>query len=188
MTSSEEWAQSDSLGFEPEQVFARKVQEKRKASGWSQAELAANLHLMQGLDLDATAITRIERGDRRVRLNEVVAFCSVLGLDLDEVIAPHPGNLDDQIYRAQVGVRNAIVAETYWRGELKARRARLERMQQEKGQAVAAMEQLAGYIQQRAKQALESDDPEDAFDRLEIEIDGRPLSDYRTGQAVPDGQ
>jgi len=113
----------------PEQTFAARVKERREFLGMSQTQLAQHLRDYQRLDLDGTAITRIERGDRRVRLDEAVAITLVLGLDLYEAIAPHPGDLDEQLERARAAMFNASYAEGFWRREYDAASARASELQ-----------------------------------------------------------
>lgn len=113
----------------PEQTFAARVKERREFLRMSQTQLAQHLRDYQGLDLDGTAITRLERGDRRVRLDEAVAIVTVLGMDLYEAIAPHPGDLDEQLERARAAVFNASYAEGFWRREYDAALTRANELQ-----------------------------------------------------------
>lgn len=65
---------------EIESEFGRWVRDQRKEARISQAELAAR----SGLPIDASAISRIESGDRSVRLSEAVAIAGAL----DQQILP----------------------------------------------------------------------------------------------------
>lgn len=114
----------------PEDHFAERVREARERLSWSQVRLAAELRA-QGYDLDATTITRIERGERRIRLDDAVALAGVLGLDLAWATGPDPVDLRAQIDRAEVEQEAALQAARYWEIEAAAaaeRRTRLREM------------------------------------------------------------
>lgn len=66
-------------------TFASRVRQVREGQGWSQEELARRLSEV-GLRLDPTAITRLERGERSVRVEEAVAVAQTLGVPLDELL------------------------------------------------------------------------------------------------------
>lgn len=53
----------------------------------TQTELAERLSAPLGATLNATAITKIEKGQRAVRLNEAVAAADVLGVPLTMMVA-----------------------------------------------------------------------------------------------------
>lgn len=56
----------------PEQAFSERLRQYREASGISQAALAKQV------GLDPTAITKIEKGNRSIRLDEAVAITDAL--------------------------------------------------------------------------------------------------------------
>jgi transcriptional regulator with XRE-family HTH domain len=68
-----------------EPTFGKAVREARNEMGWSQQKLAERLTLA-GLRIDPTAITRIERGQRSIRLSEAVTIAAELGIDLNELL------------------------------------------------------------------------------------------------------
>jgi transcriptional regulator with XRE-family HTH domain len=117
----------------PEACFAQRLRERREALGWSQTALAEALRAGTGglLKLDPTAITRIERGNRTVGLNEAVGFATVLGVGLDELVSLHPGDLSGQVSRAHADHENARWAEHYWTNEVRRRKARLDELREE---------------------------------------------------------
>lgn len=106
-------------GQQPEAVFSRWVRDLRDQQGLSQAALGSEV------GLDPTAITRIERGQRSVRLNEAVAIANALGHTLTAMVAgpPKPSlrslisrNQDqlaqiDDVLRGQMATRDRIVEE-----------------------------------------------------------------------------
>jgi transcriptional regulator with XRE-family HTH domain len=141
----------------PEAVFAGRVRERRDFLGMSQAELARGLGML-GVTLDATAITRLEKGDKRVRLDEAVAICLILGLDLQEVIAPHPGDLTEQLDRADIAEANAEYAVNFWTRELEAARTRAADLRALVTQQNAGKQRMRQEIAERAQNALEAGD------------------------------
>lgn len=65
--------------------FASSVREERDRLGWSQTRLAHELTRV-GLPLDSTAITRIEKGERRIRLGEAWAIAAVMRFPFSDFI------------------------------------------------------------------------------------------------------
>jgi transcriptional regulator with XRE-family HTH domain len=65
----------------PGELFGRRLREEREQRGWTQAELAER----SGTGLHPTAVTRIERSERGVSLNEALAFAAALGVSLPEL-------------------------------------------------------------------------------------------------------
>ena len=57
------------------------MREQRRRKGCRQRQLAEALHTVE-LRLDPSAITRIERGSRDVKLSEAIAIASILEFDL----------------------------------------------------------------------------------------------------------
>jgi transcriptional regulator with XRE-family HTH domain len=70
-----------------EGLLARFVQYERKRRGWSQRDLAKRLHEAGHMDIHATGITRLERGERAIRVNELKALCEVFDRTVADVFA-----------------------------------------------------------------------------------------------------
>lgn len=68
-----------------ESVFGRSMREARLRRGYSQKDLAEAL-AASDLDLDASAISRMEKGTRALRLSEAIAVCDVLSTTLDQML------------------------------------------------------------------------------------------------------
>lgn len=68
-----------------EETFGQSVRERRLELGWSQRELAERVSKF-GLSLDPTAVTRIEKGQRAVRLGEASMIARELKLPLSVMI------------------------------------------------------------------------------------------------------
>jgi transcriptional regulator with XRE-family HTH domain len=70
---------TDTASRSPEETFQRRLPEARKAQGVSQRDLVARLaHI--GHDMNQAAVTRIERGSRKVSVDE--AFAIAVALDV----------------------------------------------------------------------------------------------------------
>ncbi|MHA7303837.1 helix-turn-helix domain-containing protein [Arthrobacter sp. TMN-49] len=80
----------------PGQVFARRLREERGRTGLSQAALAERLAEVLDQKVDASAITRIEKHERAVRLDEAVVIAEVLDVPLDALLRDRM-NVDEQI-------------------------------------------------------------------------------------------
>lgn len=65
-----------------EEDFGRQVKAARTKAGWSQARLA------EVLGLDASGVSRLEAGRKRLALAEAVRIASALGVSLDRLLAP----------------------------------------------------------------------------------------------------
>lgn len=83
----------------PEHVFAQRVRQLREAAKLSQAQLAAKL-TAEGTKFDPSAITRLEKGTRMIRLNEAVAIADTFGVKLEEMLLPGR-SLIDQIHHLE---------------------------------------------------------------------------------------
>jgi transcriptional regulator with XRE-family HTH domain len=65
---------------EVEAGFGERVKEARVKAGWTQRELAEKLHL------DASAISRLEKGTRAIRLGEAAHIALALGVSLTYLV------------------------------------------------------------------------------------------------------
>lgn len=70
----------------PGQTFARRLREERTRAGFSQAALAERLTALLDQKVDASAITRLEKHERAVRLDEAVAIAELLDLPLPAML------------------------------------------------------------------------------------------------------
>jgi transcriptional regulator with XRE-family HTH domain len=86
-----------------DQVRVR-LRERRSELGWSIDDLAARSLL------SASTISRIETGKRRPGLNHLVPLANALGLSLDELVAPQPG--DEVVIRPEP---ERAHGRTWWR-------------------------------------------------------------------------
>lgn len=68
--------------------FGRSVRRLREQREWSQGELAERLKRAGHDNFHATTVSRIEKGDRPVRLSEAVAIAETLGSNLVEMLLP----------------------------------------------------------------------------------------------------
>ncbi|PKV95898.1 hypothetical protein ATK30_6831 [Amycolatopsis echigonensis] len=90
---------------ETEAAFAARVREVREERGISQTALARSLR-DYGINIDGTAITRIEKaasresGSRAIRLGEAAAISDALGSSLEDMMRPQP-ELTEQIKEAR---------------------------------------------------------------------------------------
>lgn len=65
--------------------FAAAVIAARKGNGWSQSELARQMHAL-GYGFYQTTISKIEARTRDVRLGEAIGLCQVLDLNLADYV------------------------------------------------------------------------------------------------------
>jgi len=77
--------QDATSGTEFNERVGRRLREYREDRKWSQRRLAEVLGA-NGLKLDPSAITRIERGQRDIKLHEATALASALRVKIDELV------------------------------------------------------------------------------------------------------
>jgi transcriptional regulator with XRE-family HTH domain len=71
----------------PGATFARRLRDERRAAGITQGELARRLSELLEVPIDATTVTKIEKGDRAVRLDEAVFAARVLNVPLAALVS-----------------------------------------------------------------------------------------------------
>ncbi|GAA4525616.1 hypothetical protein GCM10023160_18800 [Brachybacterium paraconglomeratum] len=71
----------------PKAMFARRLREERKAAGLTQVGVGELISRRLGVTIDGTAVTRIERGERSVKLEEAVAAAQALGVPLAALVS-----------------------------------------------------------------------------------------------------
>src|SRR6266581_1493815 len=78
---------SDELQIDnPSNVLGRRLQAARQEKGVTQADAAATLGMAR------TTLVAIEKGDRRVRPNELVALAQLYGRQVNELLRSTPPN------------------------------------------------------------------------------------------------
>jgi transcriptional regulator with XRE-family HTH domain len=75
------------------QTFGRQVMETRRRKAWSQQRLSAELGSL-GLSIHPTAITKVERGDRRVNIDEALLFAVALGVSPLHLLVPRDNEVE----------------------------------------------------------------------------------------------
>jgi len=78
---------------ELEQTARRRLRTLRHARGWTLDDLAARAHL------GASTISRIETGQRRLAVDQLVTLARALGVTVDELLADDDG--DDVVIRPE---------------------------------------------------------------------------------------
>jgi len=92
--------------------------------------------------MDGTAVTRLERGTRSIRLNEAVAIVAELGAtSIEQMIAGPASGLDEELAHAMVAELEAQERYAWAVAERDAARARRKRLEQEVGKARPGQDQ-----------------------------------------------
>lgn len=87
----------------PDEIFARRLREVRTSRRVSQNELARQLAKRLGTKINGATITKIEKGDRGVRLEEAVYAAEILDVPLDSLVTGiHP--IDARIAELQAQI------------------------------------------------------------------------------------
>lgn len=74
----------------PSDFFGRRLRTERERAEISQAELARRMTVVLGINVDPSAVTRIEQQQRAVRLDEAVAAAQALDLPLVMLLVEDP--------------------------------------------------------------------------------------------------
>ncbi|PFG69112.1 helix-turn-helix protein [Propionibacteriaceae bacterium ES.041] len=107
----------------PGAVFARRLREQRRASRMTQTELARRLSALLGTTLDASAITKIESGDRAVRLDEAVYIAQILEMPLAALLSgmdPDEARLQELRHELQIRQWREMAADSELRQAMSA--------------------------------------------------------------------
>ena len=79
---------SEAYGADDEANFIRNMQILREQHGWSQGELARRMQAEGWTSFHQTTVSRIEKGERPVRLGEARGIAKVLGTITSQMILP----------------------------------------------------------------------------------------------------
>jgi transcriptional regulator with XRE-family HTH domain len=74
----------------PSDIFRARMREVRQQKGWTQEELAVRASGCGVKKLDASAITRLEGGQRGATLDDAIAIAAALGVNLLELVSASP--------------------------------------------------------------------------------------------------
>lgn len=140
-----------------EQTFGRAVNGTRSSKGWSQRELAERLS-SAGIEVDASAVSRIEKGTRALRLSEAVVIAKVLGQSLPAMLSPynddhHVSALYEAVWaheQALVDLNNNLLAYKGWHSMLSEAVADAKRAlknQDVQGRAATRLESLISAVE-----------------------------------------
>ena len=114
----------------PNEVFRRRLREVREARGVSQYDLVRELRAL-GYPMRQPAITRIERGQRKVSLDEAVAIAAALNV-LPERLYRTPLDWDDyMVAQAEMGPGEELTPDEAWLRVWAHQRRREQSIQEE---------------------------------------------------------
>lgn len=71
--------------FNAESTFAMRIRQHRLERGWSQAELASRMSKLSGA-WDQATIARIEKGARRIQLNDAFLMAAMFGKQVEDLL------------------------------------------------------------------------------------------------------
>lgn len=92
-----------------EQRFGRRMRRARERAGLTQAGIAEAL-AAGGLKVDPTAITRMEKGERGIRLNEARAIADVLGSSVLWMLSSEGGgDIEDELEALEAEEKRLVV-------------------------------------------------------------------------------
>lgn len=136
------------------ETFRRRLREERERAGISQMELARRMTERLSSRIDSTTITRMEKGERTVRLDEAVVAAEALQLPLSELLSAHGASLLARIDDLRFSLKGAQAALDAASAEVESRRERVEELSME-------LEELEGQEQAEYKAEVEKELLED---------------------------
>ncbi|WP_405056990.1 helix-turn-helix domain-containing protein [Kribbella sp. NBC_01505] len=71
-----------------ERTFAIRFRQRREARGWSQAIVASKLASMFCRPEDQALIARVEKGKRRIHLEDAHQLAFLIGADIKDLLTP----------------------------------------------------------------------------------------------------
>ena len=92
-------------------VFARRLRQERVSRGLSQTEFASRLAERLGVATYPTTITKIEKGEREIKLGEAIAIAEILDLPLS-ALTDDKSSFDDEIASLHQELDEARTHET----------------------------------------------------------------------------
>lgn len=112
-----------------QEIFVRRLREERRAARMTQAALAARMtKRLDGVTIDASIVTRIERGQRGVSLDEAVAAAESVGVPLDRLLDPE-GRHDAEAAALRLAVETATRTLEAIRDQEHRQQEEVERLQ-----------------------------------------------------------
>ncbi|MFB6724944.1 helix-turn-helix domain-containing protein [Kribbella sp. NPDC056345] len=115
----------------PSDTFARRLRMERERQGLSQAELARRVTEVLGVNVDKSAVARIEQQTRAIRLDEAAAMAEVLGLPIAALLSDRSAEENEAL--KQQYLADLVVAQRQW-----------ERTRQEIDRLMGLVQSLSG--------------------------------------------
>ena len=118
MTSRESKARKLDLGPTGQRVAANLRELRRRIEGLTVNRMSERLKAEHGVSLQPSGLTRIERGERRVDVDELVAFAILLGVNPSALLLPRDAESDDEVELTRKARQRAWVAWRWADGRL----------------------------------------------------------------------
>lgn len=96
----------------PSDTFARRLRMERERQGLSQAELARRVTEVLGVNVDKSAVARIEQQTRAIRLDEAAAMAEVLGLPIAALLSDRSAEENEALKQQYLADR--VAAQRQW--------------------------------------------------------------------------
>jgi transcriptional regulator with XRE-family HTH domain len=123
---------------DPERTAGQEIQAMRKARKWSQGELGEEMK-SYGYDFNQALISRIELGQRPLRVRELVDFAKLFNVQPAALLRPYP-NMSLEEVEASIAELEAEARETW---------ALADRLMEARGEAIRREGQLTLLRQRR---------------------------------------
>jgi len=165
------------LGSVAEANFVANLKGARESLGLSQSDLAARMRGLGFSGFYQTTVSRLENGERPVRLGEAIGFATALHQSLDALLVP------EELARWM----DRILADIYWLGERASRflaaRDDLQKTREGLATTIAEAERL-GYV---ANKDAGVGSLEHELSRAQLELESVTIEQLLRMERVNDG-
>ncbi|ALN14337.1 helix-turn-helix domain-containing protein [Acidipropionibacterium acidipropionici] len=113
-----------------QKIFVRRLRQERRAARMTQAVLASRMtERLDGVAIDASIVTRIERGQRGVSLDEAVAAAESVGVPLTRLLDPEGRPEHAEVAALRLAVETAVQTLEAIRNQERRQQEEVERLQ-----------------------------------------------------------
>lgn len=93
------------MGYRTQEDLVAEIARLREERGLSQADVA------ESLDLDPSAISRLERGERGLAVTELAAIAGLLEMSVEQLVYENANAEDAVAFRGDPGLKDQVVGQ-----------------------------------------------------------------------------
>lgn len=112
----------------PRTTFIRRLRKERRAAHMTQADLARRMTEWLGSTVDKSTVTRMEKGERGISLDQAVAAAHVMNMSIEQMLDTTEEGIEARIEELQLSIASAQLALTAVRSEEQRRQGELDNL------------------------------------------------------------